>query len=262
MNTTYINLFTTGACQNRCWYCIEGCQDNRLRGHIDMSTFKRVIDFIKAQEQEHVKFHFYGGEPLLHPQIWSMTEILRHMFDSIEFKISTNLCHPRKVVQEIPSDFNVMASFHSDWFDKDYWYESALWVKDNCRLSEAALMVQNRNLTEIIILYDQWIDTLPVSLYPIDQFKGKDGFTKLIMNMNPSIHIHTEDNCGTKGCMCSAGWDIDEKGNVTKCSAHKNLIYMNVNDTVSKLPVWSVCFDASDCPCDYEFEKKHIRKIT
>jgi hypothetical protein len=227
---------------------------------MDMETFYNVIDFIKAQEQRHVHFHFYGGEALLHPEIWRMTEVLRNTFESIEFKLSTNLNHHWEVINKIPSDFSVFASLHSDWvYDYMDWYANARWTKQNCTLTEVALMCQSRNIREMIMLYELWKDYLPVTLYPIDQFIDSLSDDQAADLYSAPFEFHYEDNCGTKGCMCSAGWDIDELGNVTKCSGHKDVVLCNVNEDTKKLPIWGICSDASQCPCDVEFEKKGIR---
>lgn len=259
--TTYINLFTTGACQNMCWYCIEGCNSDRLRSHMEMDTFDNVIRFIKAQDQRHVHVHFYGGEALLHPYIWTMYQELMDEFPSIEFKLSTNLNHSYEIISQIPSNFNVVASLHSDWVE-DYmdWFANAKYVQTNCNLIEVSLMIQSRNIGEMMVLHELWCDQLPVKMYPIDQFRDSLSDQELVELYDSPFEFHVEDNYGTDGCLCSAGWDIDELGNVTKCSAHKDNILLNVNDGVTKLPIWGICRDASECPCDAEFEKKNTER--
>lgn len=226
---------------------------------MSLDTFHNVVEFIKAQEKPHVYFHFYGGEALLHPDIWEMTDILRENFDSIQFKISTNLNHPYDVIKNIPKDFSVYASLHSD-FVSDYmdWFANAKWVQTHCNLEEVSLMVQRRNLGEMIILYELWHDQLPVTMYPIDQYIDEIHFEAMELMIEEGFEFHCEDNCGSDGCLCSAGWDIDEHGEVTKCSAYKDNVLLNVNERMLKLPQWAICPDAFDCPCDMEFLKKHV----
>ncbi|NIU00015.1 MAG: hypothetical protein GWN01_03445 [Nitrosopumilaceae archaeon] len=122
-------------------------------------------------------------------------------------------------------------------------------------------MTQKRNVSEMFAIYSMWEEYLPVKIYPIDQFIDKlirdeewNGF------LNIPVNFHIEDNCGIVGCLCSAGWDVDENGNVTKCSGQKEIL-TNVNDNITKLPIWGICNDVSECPCDSEFEKKNIRSI-
>ena len=259
IDTTYINLFTTGHCNHSCWYCIEGCQ-LRTTPHMSSKTFLNVVEFIKKQGNDNVHFHFYGGEPLLHPDIWDMTSILREEFDSIKFKLSTNLNHPFNVVEKIPDDFEVMVSLHTDHV-KDYmdWMLNVMYVESHCNLKEVALMTQNDNFHEMLNLYELWLDDIPLTIYPIDQFRDMfDG--EYIKTLTKDINIHNEQNCGTDRCMCSAGWDINSNGDVTKCSAYKDNILMNVNDNIDHLPIWGICPDASNCPCDDEFEKRGLRK--
>lgn len=258
-DTTFINLFTTGQCQHMCWYCIEDCNEDRLRQHMSLDTFSNVIEFIKTQDKPNVHFHFYGGEPLLHPDIWKMTDALRLNFDSIKFKLSTNLNHPHEVINKIPRDFSVFASLHSD-FVSDYmdWFINAKWVQTNCILEETSLMVQKRNIAEMIILYELWHDQLPVTMFIIDQYIADISVEAIELMVTEGFQFHHEDNCGTHGCLCSAGWDIDEHGEVTKCSAHKDNVLLNVNENILKLPQWGICPDAKNCPCDVEFLKKHV----
>ena len=222
-------------------------------------TFQNVIEFIKAQGKSNVHFHFYGGEALLHPDIWRMTNILRLNFDNIQFKISTNLNHPHEVITKIPRDFSVVASLHSD-FISDYmdWFANAKWVQTNCSLEEVSLMAQERNIAEMIILYELWHDQLPLTLYPIDQYIDNLSIEVIELIVSEGFRFHCEDNCGTNGCLCSAGWDIDEHGEVTKCSAYKDTVLLNVNENILKLPQWGICPDAKNCPCDMEFPKKHV----
>jgi hypothetical protein len=228
---------------------------------MEMETFHNVIDFIKVQNQKHVYFHFYGGEALLHPEIWTMTELLRKEFSSIEFKLSTNLNHFYDIISKIPSDFSVVASVHGDWIH-DYmdWFANAKWVQTNCNLLEVALMVQSRNIGEMVVLYELWKDQLPVTFYPIDQFVESLNELEREELYRAPFYFHKETNCGTNGCLCSAGWDIDELGNVSKCFAHKETILLNVNERVSQLPIWGICRDATQCPCDAEFEKKNTKR--
>lgn len=261
IDTTHINLFTTGQCNNKCWYCIEDCPAKTTRPHMDTKTFLNVIEFIKKQGNDKVYFHFYGGEPLLHPNIWGMVDILRYEFDNIRFKISTNLNHKYDVVAKIPSDFDVVVSMHNEEIvDYTDWLSNVLCVDYQCNIQEVALMTQSTNLHEMVGLYELWCDDLPLTIYPIDQYKNNIELLNAINMSSVPVKVHVEDNCGSNGCMCSAGWDIDVLGNVTKCSAYKDNILMNVNDTINMLPKWGICPDVSECPCDNEFEKRTLRR--
>ena len=260
IDTTYINLFTTGQCNHKCWYCIEDCHTNTNLHHMTTQTFLNVIEFIKKQGNENVNFHFYGGEPLLHPDIWEMTNILRDEFDSIQFKLSTNLNHSLEIVEKIPSDFEVMVSLHNDDVeDHIEWMSNVMHVDSFCNLKEVSLMTQKNNFHEMLRLYELWSSDLPLTIYPIDQFRSMfEG--EYIKTLTKNVNIHEENNCGSDRCMCSAGWDISTSGDVSKCSAYKDNVLMNVNNNIYHLPVWGICPDASNCPCDEEFEKRNLKR--
>ncbi len=64
-------IFPTYNCNLRCPYCYEGTE--KLSAHMDDATIEKTINFVKAATVENrgsaLVLGFYGGEPLLHPDI-------------------------------------------------------------------------------------------------------------------------------------------------------------------------------------------------
>lgn len=82
----------TGACNAHCPYCVKGSGSQRQGGFMSVSTFDKVLKYLKLNNALTTTIHLFNwGEPSLHPEI---NEILRTVgrYECRAF-LSTNMMH-------------------------------------------------------------------------------------------------------------------------------------------------------------------------
>lgn len=86
---SYYIICPTTACNARCFYCFE---KGAVQKRMDKNTALAVANFIlENHDQEHLVIQWFGGEPLLEPEIITyITDILHDNNISFDSKIITN----------------------------------------------------------------------------------------------------------------------------------------------------------------------------
>lgn len=286
LNTTFINLFTTIDCQLNCNYCVEkmmmtakGAPEN-----IGKHLFGNTIKFIRAQETDNVFFHFYGGEPTLHPNLLQYIVALKVEFeDRIRIKLSTNLERELEYYEKIPEYVEVWASIHR-YHDFKELHQRAKMLNEKGMLKKLFLMCSPTDYKIAHEIYETIQDLSP-QIYPIDKFrrttiykKFKESYTfvehdpfedfedvDIVLDGRPFWGIPTVERFNNfEGCLCNAGFDIYPNGNVHYC-AKDDIPLMNlIVDQPRKLERYHVCH-SKDCPCDPEFGrysiKQHVKEL-
>ena len=67
----YLTLFLTLKCTNACAHCLYGCSPQNGE-HMSWDVFTRSTEI--AKESEIYTLNFFGGEPLLNPQFFTMLQ--------------------------------------------------------------------------------------------------------------------------------------------------------------------------------------------
>jgi sulfatase maturation enzyme AslB (radical SAM superfamily) len=236
-DTLYLNLFTTERCNLMCTYCIE--KEFLGKDKFPSDGIENVLKFVEAQERKRCSFHFYGGESTMHPGLRKMVdEVLEH--DAVkEVVISTNLIKPL----DLPSEVVVFASLHMKMVDDPYaWMDRALEKAD-----VIDIMVTPDTIDVAKELIEKRGDHR-VYVAPIDSYRSSGEYDH---------HGFVERSVIDRsfcGLVCNAGFDVDVRGNVMKCSCQRRTLCNVLEDEPKKLQVLEHC-RSQDCPGDLYFSR-------
>lgn len=122
-NTAVYRILTTSACNARCFYCYE----NRNQAiSMDRKTATQVARFIQERSgNTSVRVQWFGGEPLLNPEIIEyMTKLLKQQIsgNNLQFSIITNgsLIND-ELIHKMTSDWNIsQIQITLDGTEKEY----------------------------------------------------------------------------------------------------------------------------------------------
>jgi MoaA/NifB/PqqE/SkfB family radical SAM enzyme len=223
-------------------------------------------------------FHFYGGEPTLHPDLRTYMRILKDVFgENIRIKLSTNLEREMEYFDDLPDYVEVWASYHH--FSPD-WHKKVMMLQNRKMLKKALLMCDVTNydtIYEIVKILKPKIDCIKIS--PIDKFrrsskysyfKGEKGFEDhdpyedyeildIVVDGEKYNKVpNVEDFNNFEGYLCNAGFDIYPDGAVKYCSRDDRVLLNLINEEPKKLERLHVC-RSKDCPCDPEFGKYSMK---
>ena len=112
-----LRVLTTNVCNYHCLYCHnEGQPQNDMPTFLDVHDFERVF---AASEQTPIRqIRFSGGEPLLHPSLFSMIEMVyrRHIY---EIGMATNGSLVTEDIAEKLAEYNVLVTLHFPGIDEE-----------------------------------------------------------------------------------------------------------------------------------------------
>jgi len=281
-DTLYINLFTIRDCNLRCWYCIE---DINVSGNmVSNRLFNKIVKFINKQDRKYILFHFYGGEPTIHPYFIYFIKKLKILYkDRIYIRFTTNLVKSTSFFKSVPEYANAAVTLHIDWVRNiPEWVDKALILQNRNQLVGASIMIQENNMDHVLSIYNKYKKLLPIlKIDPIDQIKFKEKYLKFRQeneydehnvfgwfdkkNVDVLIDGVKQDivpDCYTfgtfKGMVCAAGFDIYENGDVKWCDGESEVLTnLHMNEAI-KYPRFHLCNNV-ECPGDTEFGKYSIQ---
>lgn len=257
--TLFVTVIPTQNCDLRCWYC-DVVDFEREHRYITVEEYHKIIEFIKIQKSKNVVVRFYGGEPFIHPEIQTFFDITRsELYDkNLDILVTTNLMKP---YEHYDVDVILAPSFHSDWANVDEWFDKCYKLKD--RIHHISLMLQDDNHDLIADLYNKHKDNLPVVIVPIDQHIPSDEYKKFKI-YHPEMFIDDAeyvifygDETKYTHIMCSAGYIIDEDGELYYCWTRYDEPIMNVFTETKELSKWHICNRYCD-DCDQEVIRSTI----
>lgn len=114
-----ISVTMVDYCTFKCEYCYEACNILTAKNKIDINN---VIKFIcqfhdelkKKRPTIKLKIIFWGGEPTLHPEIYSMCKQLHEFNDKILLEVFSNFSAPISLYKNLIDEFDVhfQMTFH------------------------------------------------------------------------------------------------------------------------------------------------------
>ena len=120
----FLTLFMSLRCTQACGHCLYGCSPDHGE-HMSLDVFKRSL--YMAKENQIPTLNFFGGEPLLNPQIFPMLQTA--LEDGFSLILATN-CRPlagkefldkflnvTKQYRERVVVFTARDEFHLEFFD-------------------------------------------------------------------------------------------------------------------------------------------------
>ncbi len=93
-----LRLSVTDRCIFNCRYCTNEGQPHNNKNFINLDFIRKLSRFIKEQDIYIKKLNITGGEPLLHPDLIKIVEILRVSVESITLNTNGELLDRNKII--------------------------------------------------------------------------------------------------------------------------------------------------------------------
>lgn len=254
LNTTFITFLLTKKCNINCWYCDVGTDDSSHM--VTLDEMDKVIRFVNNTEKHNVIFHFFGGEPTVHPHLNELICMVKNgVSKNTDILLTTNLIND---ISYLPSYVKVTASFHSDNVcDVSGWFDKVVSLHNRGMLYRVVLMVTNDNIEQIKEINEKY-KMLPLVVVPIDQHIDDISFKQLFDNIEPEeeeLFFDKSDNY-----MCSSGLIIMENGDVHYCWERLDVPVFNVYKEPDRvISPWHICgryshnCDAEVVRCSFKY---------
>lgn len=82
-----IRIGPTNRCSGRCYYCPREYIHDKGTGYMDFALFEKIVAWAKEKKIGVISFALFG-EPLLHPRIFDMLDLVNN--NGIKIRVSTN----------------------------------------------------------------------------------------------------------------------------------------------------------------------------
>jgi sulfatase maturation enzyme AslB (radical SAM superfamily) len=283
LSTIFVTLLVTRKCNLNCNYCdVIYRESNNKSKFIFPNNFEKLLEFIDYQDdpfRPNLVLHFFGGEPLLNPHLYTIAKNAKNHFKdkrNLEMIMTTNLAiDPNIIINRLHPDIKVAVSFHSEYIkDESDWFIGVQLLQKWNQLHHVVLMVTENNRERILKLYKQWSKYVKCVMVPIDQFMFTEEYLTYKdyvikeLGHDPFEHDAEKDNWmgPPDSCpMCNSGLIIDELGNLYYCWPRFGNSVVNIfENPETKIPPFHFCPRMTDnCDrevlrCSIPYYEKHI----
>lgn len=124
-----LRISVTGNCNFNCKYCTNEGQIHNGNTFIDLDFVKGLSNFIKVNEIYIKKINITGGEPLLHPGLIEIVDLLKGCTDAVTLNTNGELLTPSKITELKTSGLNCIKFGTDSFFQKT---TKPFYKKTNC----------------------------------------------------------------------------------------------------------------------------------
>lgn len=230
-------------CNFRCSYCIQGLEKTYDAINLNrLHNYSKKINKLIEQNNDIVKLNMLGGEITLIP-INEFLIILEEIFSPLvrEFSITSNFSAPldwyKKVAQLCEKKnikFNVLLSFHEEFFDYDKFISKAISLKQDVHKISIEFVCTHNNLD----LRDKLLqDCKKENIKCVLDYNRKENWTKeeVIESRKSTKSVTIK----TTGCICSNSYttlSIFPNGEMygVSCSQKKLIGTLALSNSIKK----------------------------
>jgi len=145
-------------CNYKCWYCTDMHNNKKKNGPFDITKIQRMI---KALDRD-VRFFFYGGEPMIHPNFSeAVCGVIETISDDSILEIQTNLSPKKEKFQKICNEIDnankerslpvfFLASYHHEECKFEDFVANCGIANNHGMLDQIAVMYQDHHKDDII----------------------------------------------------------------------------------------------------------------
>ena len=166
-----VNWFFIFRCNYDCYYC----ESHDLISKIPEVDMIRGTHYLYELIKKPLMIGFVGGEPFLYKKL---VDVFRVNLP-ISFRVETNLSAPLKVLERVPTNCDIKATYHPEFADIDEFVKKANYIKsvnsnNQCNI---AFPVEEKLWNKALEVYNRVPGSRPIVLQ-VPSLDWKGSFTK------------------------------------------------------------------------------------